>query len=536
MATSPTEQQILDNIAAMNASGSDGNGMDVVIVSTNNRSQEQFWQDRLNATKGQVAGTKATIVTVYEDWPGGAGNGLGTLYALRQAAVKSQTEHGLDLMATLRAGAAVAIYHTAGKGTRLAPLPGSENNNKPGVKLPGIVSLHNESRPITILEAVIKQTSLYASSRKGRVSVFWGDQVFIPSVAPQYQPAHHADILCRLGPMPDASEWQSKRYGNYGLIAAGENRDACQVEKIDYDTAAKLVQDRVIDVSGGVGVSLGSFSISAEMAEAFLMEFQPEIEAKQMKLDADPHFWMPLTLDENTYAQIMSQKAIAADVARSHWRRMAGFRDRFRGSNPDRRVFGAVDIGARALWWDFGQVQTYCSNLLRLTDNDFEARAMRAFFPMEARLNNSDLGTGLIVEGGSRLINCRIASGRVKSSVLTGVSAQHVEIEDSVLTRVTAPKISAKGGLLYNLTDDNEVCLPNNGVRADSFIPFAHQHKMVTVLGRDGGQDWLQALPNNPMSYDELYRHNEAVDIAQAAMFAEMEHNRVALKMFETIW
>ena len=27
----------------------------------------------------------------------------------------------------------VAIYHTAGKGTRLAPLPGAENNNKPGL-------------------------------------------------------------------------------------------------------------------------------------------------------------------------------------------------------------------------------------------------------------------------------------------------------------------------------------------------------------------------------------------------------------------
>ena len=33
----------------------------------------------------------------------------------------------------------VAIYHTAGKGTRLAPLPGAENNNKPGVKLPSLV-------------------------------------------------------------------------------------------------------------------------------------------------------------------------------------------------------------------------------------------------------------------------------------------------------------------------------------------------------------------------------------------------------------
>lgn len=30
----------------------------------------------------------------------------------------------------------VGLYHTAGKGTRLSPLPGAENNNKPAVQLP----------------------------------------------------------------------------------------------------------------------------------------------------------------------------------------------------------------------------------------------------------------------------------------------------------------------------------------------------------------------------------------------------------------
>jgi hypothetical protein len=50
-----------------------------------------------------------------------------------------------------------------GKGTRLAPLPGAENNNKPGVKLPACVALKSGgARPITILEAVIKQTGAYA--------------------------------------------------------------------------------------------------------------------------------------------------------------------------------------------------------------------------------------------------------------------------------------------------------------------------------------------------------------------------------------
>ena len=48
---------------------------------------------------------------------------------------------------------------------------------QPGVKLPCTVDLQGRRVPITILEAVIKQTGSYASSRKGRLSVFWGDQV-----------------------------------------------------------------------------------------------------------------------------------------------------------------------------------------------------------------------------------------------------------------------------------------------------------------------------------------------------------------------
>lgn len=60
---------------------------------------------------------------------------------------------------------------------RLAPLPGAENNNKPGVKLPVCLTVDGARVPLTILEAVCKQTGVYASSRKGRLSVFWGDQV-----------------------------------------------------------------------------------------------------------------------------------------------------------------------------------------------------------------------------------------------------------------------------------------------------------------------------------------------------------------------
>lgn len=58
-------------------------------------------------------------------------------------------------------------------------MPGSENNNKPGVKLAVTADINGKPCPLTILESVVKQTGVYGKSRKGRLSVFWGDQVCV---------------------------------------------------------------------------------------------------------------------------------------------------------------------------------------------------------------------------------------------------------------------------------------------------------------------------------------------------------------------
>ena len=124
----------------------------------------------------------------------------------------AKSKYNLDLDTELcNSKISVGLFHTAGKGTRLAPLPGAENNNKPGVKLPAVIKLTDGNYvPITILEAVIKQTGCYAKSRIGRLSVFWGDQVFIPTAPVEYKITHHVDILCSLGPMLSESEWKEK--------------------------------------------------------------------------------------------------------------------------------------------------------------------------------------------------------------------------------------------------------------------------------------------------------------------------------------
>ncbi|CAJ1362380.1 unnamed protein product, partial [Effrenium voratum] len=263
--------EMLAEIAKMQGRG----GFDFVIICCSDVSAENFWQARLTQSIRQVTGTSSTVICVHEDWPGGAGNGLGTLYAFVKACAKGQ-DLGVDLAKAMHDGKSVAIYHTAGKGTRLAPLPGAENNNKPGVKLPGLLSVNGKLEPITVLECVLRQTSSYGAVRGGRCSVFWGDQIFVPSCGISAS-SYPADILAALRPMPTKAQWEEEALHQYGLIAVDAAGDAMQLEKVTYDVAMQYLPSDV----QAVGTSLGSFSVSAALMDALLVEFADELSKKK---------------------------------------------------------------------------------------------------------------------------------------------------------------------------------------------------------------------------------------------------------------
>ena len=132
-----------------------------------------------------------------------------------------------ELASKLASGSiSAALYHTAGKGTRLAPLPGAENNNKPGVKLPATAPLGVDGAvvPLTILRKCGEVDGHLRVVSQGRLSVFWGDQVFVPTKSYEYDAKRaHADILCMLAPMPSAAEWAAKGLEKYGLVAVAKN-------------------------------------------------------------------------------------------------------------------------------------------------------------------------------------------------------------------------------------------------------------------------------------------------------------------------
>jgi phosphomannomutase len=491
-------------------------GMDVVIVSTVSEHQAAYWQERLDATRGQVAASDAVILVIHEDWPGGAGNGLGTLYAIHKAAVLAVEKDNLDLLKMLNAGAAVGLYHTAGKGTRLAPLPASENNNKPGVDLPGRVNVGDSSMPLTILEAVIQQTAIYADSRRGRVSVFWGDQVFVPSCPADYTPTHHGDILAQLGPMPDAETWAAKGLDKYGLIAVDARGNAAQVEKVSHATATTLIESGVIGVETGIGVSLGSFSMSAILTEELLAEFADMLAAREGKLDSDPHFWMPLTLDESTYVSVMTGKGTDEAEARGHYSRMDTLTGRLLERDPSQGVFGVVDAGAQGYWWDYGQLHFYITNNLKLAGVDAESAAMRRFYRLDDVRAGSQLGD-TEVDDESVVLDADIGGGRIVHSVVIGCVAGEVDIENSVVIGSAAMSMAVHDGLVYHAASDGSITLAPGSVRADVYPAPDEQLILHTATDRDGGADWNETLPGNPASYAELHARNQNVDTREAS-------------------
>jgi len=130
-----TNQAALD--AAVAAMTDTQSLYDVTIICTTDDHQAEYWMKRLSEGLCQSTSDSVfpMVLAVSEDWgPGGAGNGLGTLYAFQKATKLAKEKYNVDLAALLEEKKiSAALYHTAGKGTRMAPLPASENNNKPGV-------------------------------------------------------------------------------------------------------------------------------------------------------------------------------------------------------------------------------------------------------------------------------------------------------------------------------------------------------------------------------------------------------------------
>jgi hypothetical protein len=366
--------------------------------------------------------------------------------------------------------------------------------------------------PMTVLEAVIQQTGIYASSRKGRLSVFWGDQVFLPSAPFVYTPSHHADIMCTLlgDEAPTAEEWAAQGLEKYGVIAVlkGESRNAAQVEKVNHATAVKMLGS--LGDIGQVGPSLGSFSVSASLLQGLCEEFNSELKEKTAKLDTDPHFWMPLTLPKEEYASLMAQKGIEKEISNSHHDRMTIFKSKLDLS--DMGLFGAVDVGKDACWWDYGLLKLYSKNNLKLLDDDEDAQLLRKFMGVTDKKAYSDVGATM--DEKSVVLACKIKSGSVISSVLSAVTAKEVCADGAIIINCAAPKISAaKGAILYNLISSEDIVVGEGEVQVSVTEESGESMVLKSSIDIDGGTYWKVKLDKNDLTFEEVFLKNHDANV-----------------------
>ncbi|MBM3132387.1 MAG: hypothetical protein FJZ95_05075, partial [Chloroflexi bacterium] len=428
----------LVNIRNMYRAVETGQGFDVIIVVSSSQDQADFWQERLEGVRGWVIGRNTRVISEYEDWPGGAGQLLGTLYAWQKARAR------FDVDDVLARGGRVAMYHTAGKGMRMAPLPAAEANNKSAIKLPRLIEVRGQKTPITVLEAVIFQTGIFATSRPGRLCVFWGDQVFIPSNPVDFDGRHHAEILDIRAEIPKDEETWKRDWQSYGLILPGERGEVLQREKQSWQQLQKFIRDGAVKPNGAgrivLGKSLGCFSASYPLLEALLEESARELGEKRLKLDTDPHLWMPLTSEMHDFI------ASGGDI--SNWKRVNKFKARFLAKSAGGLgLFGDKDVGADTLWWDYGQVRLYHQNFLKLLETSPEGECLREFYDLESFWVKKSRRDGLDIEDSVIVDSC--AEGKIKHSILIGVNADSVDISGTVIINSSLAEVKAENALIY---------------------------------------------------------------------------------------
>lgn len=464
----------------------------IVIVASNGASK--YWDWRLSETRKGILSPKTKVVCVEEDWEGGAGQLLGTLYAF------SKANKIIDLEGLLKKGATVAIYHTAGYGKRMAPLCGTEGNNKPAIKLPKPLKIGNENTLLTLLEAVLYSTQIFAKSREGRISVFWGDQIIIPSRPVKIETKLPVEIFgikkeFYLSP----SEWK-KNWQKYGILIPIKGKGVLQREKLDWKQVKELQgRDYLKPDSEGklkIAKSMGCFSIDFILLKALLNEFKKEIELKKRKLDTDEHLWMPLTSSRDEYVKMGGSPI--------YWQRIDKFKKEFQKNTGFNIIVGEKNLGKDTLWWDYGNLASYHKNLLKLLEESNEGKAGRKFYDIEKYFVKEKKSGDTKVKN-SILINVQ-AKGKIKNSIIVNSEIGKIDTERAVIINSKAESVIGRNILLYYVKEEKDIKALPHEVITDIVIGEGTKVRMRTSLLRDSKKDWKICLPQNPFSYREIER------------------------------
>ncbi len=438
-----------------------GNGFDYIIIVSSSKEQSVFWKDRFEALRGQIVPKNAKIITVEEDWPRGAGQFFGTLYAFKKAKILS------------RKGKKIAIYHTSGMGKRMAPISLVEQWGKTAIKLPKLVKINGKKDFLRILDAVVFSTQIYASTRENRLSVFWGDQIVIPEKDVKFE-GYPIEIFAIKGKIPKTEKQWEKEFNNYGVFFSN-GKVVSEREKVSWEDFLELK-------AKWVAKSLGFFSISFDLLKFLLDEYKEDMNKKEKRMDMEPGLWIPLSTTKKEYVQ--------TGGSANYWQRVQKVKKKF-------KEIQIKDLGEKTFWWDFGKVSLYQKYLLKTTENSQEGETLRDFFGLKKFwvLKSKTIKNSI-------LINSKIR-GKVENSIVIFARVKNIEIKDSVIFDSEAFQIKGEKMVVYNLQEPKSIYLKKHDAVSDVFSSLG-KVRLKTKTYRNGKDDWERKVLENTVSFQSL--------------------------------
>lgn len=408
-------------------------------------------------------------------WNGRAGNGLGTLFALKNASVAI----GEDIIEEVKQGKSVLIVHTAGEGSR--------NILTRTVKNKALIKVLN----LTILEGVIKQFQDFAIP--SRIMVTWGDQflLFADTDSPEdIQNCAQKTHIMLFGLQTELTAEIARNYGIQILgsakAEAKDKREGCEL--LDFEdsrsyTVAKMMAEKE---NCSVMVNMGMFTMSGIAAECMCHAFSDALDAREGKLNSD-ELW---------------QAWIAPKYETSEWLRERADRVKTELSclMPHLALIKSYPLSAKTIWVDFGTNESYYKSVMKLLEYDDMARRLRDF-----------LGLSLDISVSSSIYiyddpSVSFEAGVVKKSVIVNSEARYAELEEACVINSKLNRIKGKRCVIYNVVDDAELEVEDCFV-VDVFHPVKGKIRLTIRIGAEKESKakwWNSCLPGNEFALSEV--------------------------------
>lgn len=509
------------NVAYTDRLIAEGGAAAVVGTVSGTSGAQRFWDACLEDVKAELKAR--TKVSLHEDLP--VNQAFGILLMWQR------------LQPLLRPGEGALMAFVFGEGSRAAPWTEAELGQKPAIRSFARMERGEAVRRPSIVELALRyfcpvEAYLRRSGFDG-VLIKWGDEVQIPTLdlSGVDRRLGEADIV-RFVSLQVITEDTALNKDWVGVDSSGAvtafipRRPIEQMEQLA--DRGLFRRDRDGQLLGGV--NLGSIAMSRSLLDALHAEFESEINDpsanRKSRPDLDPQLFTALCIAARAsaedraaaWAEALSESPAMArleEMLPGVLGRLRGVLERLEAERGRPLRIEALDFGEQ-YWGDVGQHPKIFEFFAALADDGPDGFVARSLGRLDGgtrdsagnwRVGRVELGPDVDVRD-SVLVDVRIRSGTVRSSVLIGTQAPVVNASEAFDVESVAPSLdlAARAGT-YRVVSETPVAL-EAGMRAttvplESGLAEFRVHESANL--RDRSSTYDVAIEGNPLSFAEAH-------------------------------